>query len=77
MEGHEERAKELEYEVADMDKQSEELADDIHAAKDDWEAKKRDGSVPGAGTGENDEGPDPEVTGGGPGGGGSPELEDD
>jgi hypothetical protein len=77
MEGHEERAKELEYEVADMDKQSEELADEIHAAKDDWEAKKRDGSVPGAGTGEDDEGPDPEVTGGGPGGGGSPEVEDD
>ena len=79
MEDHEERAQELEYEVADMEKQSDGLADDIHAAKDDWEAKKRDGSVPGAGTGgePEGEGPDPEVTGGGPGGGGSPEVEDE
>jgi hypothetical protein len=77
MEGHEERAAELEYELADMQKQSDGLADDIHEAKDDWEAKKRDDSVPGAGTGEDDEGPDPEVTGGGPGGGGEPEVEDE
>ena len=76
MEDHEERAQELEYEVADMEKQSDGLADDIHGAQDDWDAKKRDPSVPGAGTGENDEGPDPEVTGGGPGGGGTPEVED-
>jgi hypothetical protein len=60
-----------------MQKQSDGLADDIHAARDDWEAKKRDDSVPGAGTGEDDEGPDPEVTGGGPGGGGEPEVEDE
>ena len=77
MEGHEERAQELEYEVADLEKQSDGVADEIHSAKDDWEAKKRDASVPGAGTGEHDEGPDPEVTGGGPGGGGSPEVEDE
>ena len=84
MEDHEERAQELEYEVADMEKQSDGLADEIHAAKDDWESKKRDGSVPGAGTGEQrddtgdeGDGPDPEVTGGGPGGGGSPEIEDE
>ena len=77
MEGHEERAQELEYELADMEKQQDDLDDSIHAAKDDWEAKKRDGSVPGAAPGEHDEGPDPEVTGGGPGGGGSPEIEDE
>jgi hypothetical protein len=77
MEGHEERAQEAEYELAEMEEQSDGLADDIHAAKDDWESKKQDDSVPGAGTGENDEGPDPEVTGGGPGGGGSPEIEDE
>jgi hypothetical protein len=48
MEGHEERAQELEYELADMEKQQDDLDDGIHAAKDDWEAKKRDASVPGA-----------------------------
>jgi len=77
MEGHEERAADLEHEVADMQKQSDGLADDIHDAKDDWDAKKRDPSIPGAGTGEHAEGPDPEVTGGGPGGGGKPEVEDE
>jgi hypothetical protein len=79
MEGHEERAQEAEYELAEMEEQSDGLADDIHAAKDEWEAKKHDDSVPGAGTGEDEEGegPDPEVTGGGPGGGGSPEIEDE
>ena len=77
MEGHEERAEELEYELADMQETSDGLADDIHSAKADWEQKKQDDSVPGAGTGDDDEGPDPETTGGGPAGGGSPEVEDD
>jgi hypothetical protein len=79
MEGHEERAAELEYELADMEKQQDEVDDSIHEAEADWEAKKRDPSVPGAGTGgePEGEGPDPEVTGGGPGGGGSPEVEDE
>jgi hypothetical protein len=76
MEGHEEKAAEAEYELADMEKQSDSLAEDIEAAKADWEQKKQDDSVPGAGVGEHDEGPDPEVTGGGPGGGGTPELDD-
>ncbi len=89
MEGHEERAQELEYELADMEKQQDDMDDNIHAAKDDWEAKKHDASVPGArgeagdeppgeaaGEEPGGEGPDPEVTGGGPGGGGSPEIED-
>ena len=49
MEGHEERAAELEFELADMEKQQDKLDDSIHTAKDDWEAKKRDDSVPGAG----------------------------
>jgi hypothetical protein len=48
MEGHEERAKELEDELAEMEEQQDGLDDEIHAAKDDWEAKKRDDSVPGA-----------------------------
>jgi hypothetical protein len=52
MEGHEERAAELEYELAEMEEQQEKVDAAIHAAKDDWEAKKRDDSVPGAGTGE-------------------------
>ena len=74
MEGHEERAQEAEYELAEMEEQSDGLADDIHAAKDDWEAKKRDDSVPGAGTGEDEEDDDGlELTGGG----GSPEIEDE
>lgn len=79
MEGHEERAQELEYEVAELEKQQDDVDDAIDAARQDWEAKKRDDSVPGAGTGEpaEDEGPDPEVAGGGPGGGGSPEIEDE
>jgi len=76
MEGHEERAAEAEYELAEMEEQSDSLADDIEAAKDDWEQKKQDGSVPGADAGQHAEGPDPEVTGGGPGGGGTPELDD-
>jgi hypothetical protein len=87
MEGHEERAEELEYELADMQEESDSLADDIHSAKADWEQKKQDDSVPGArgeagdeppgeAVGEDDEGPDPETTGGGPGGGGTPEVED-
>ena len=76
MEGHEEKAAEAEFELAEMEAQSDGLAEDIEAAKGDWQQKKQDGSVPGAGTGEHDEGPDPEVTGGGPAGGGSPEVDD-
>jgi hypothetical protein len=72
MEGHEERAEELEYELADMQEESDSLADDIYSAKSDWEQKKQDDSVPGAGTGEDDESPDSETTEGG----GTPEVED-
>lgn len=55
MEGHEERARELEYELAEMEERSDGLADDIETAKGDWEQKKQDGSVPGAGAGEEPE----------------------
>jgi hypothetical protein len=55
MEGHEEKAAEAEFELADMEEQSDALAEEIEAAKDDWEQKKQDGGVPGAGTGEEPE----------------------
>jgi hypothetical protein len=55
MEGHEERAAEAEYELADMEQQSDALAEDIESAKDDWQQKKQDNAVPGAGTGEDDD----------------------
>jgi hypothetical protein len=48
MEGHEEKAAEAEFELADMEEQSDSLAEDIETAKDDWEQRKQDGSVPGA-----------------------------
>ena len=70
MEGHEERAAELEYELADMEKQQDKLDDSLHAAQDDWEKKKKDPSVPGAGTNEDVEGKS------GPTGEGTPEVED-
>ena len=54
MEGHEEKAAEAEFELADMEEQSDSLADDIESAKDDWAQKKQDDSVPGAGTGEDE-----------------------
>ena len=61
MESHEEKAAEAEFELADMEEQSDSLAEDIEAAKDDWAQKKQDGGVPGAGTG--DEGDDDGATG--------------
>jgi hypothetical protein len=61
MESHEEKAAEAEYELAEMEEQSDSLAEDIEAAKADWQQKKQDGSVPGAGTGEDDD--DTDATG--------------
>ena len=52
MEGHEEKAAEAEFELAEMEEQSDSLAEDIESAKDEWAQKKQDGGVPGAGTGE-------------------------
>ena len=74
MEGHEERAQELEYEVAELQQQQDDVDDSIQAASADWEAKKRDESVPGAGTGEPAEDEDEEE---GEAEGGSPEVEDE
>ena len=71
VEGHEERGAELEFELAEMEKQQDDLDDDIHAAKDDWDAKKRDPSVPGAGRNEDVEDAT-EATGEG-----EPEVEDE
>ncbi len=55
MEGHEERAAEAEYELADMEEQSDALAEDIESAKDDWQKKKQDNAVPGTGDDEDDD----------------------
>jgi len=55
MEGHEEKAAEAEFELAEMEEQSDSLAEDIEAAKADWQQQKQDGSVPGAGTGDEDD----------------------
>jgi hypothetical protein len=55
MEGHEEKAAEAEVELAEMEEQSDSLADDIEDAKADWQQKKQDDSVPGAGTGDEDD----------------------
>ena len=55
MEGHEEKAAEAEFELAEMEERSDSLAEDIEDAKADWQQKKRDGSVPGAGTGDEDD----------------------
>jgi hypothetical protein len=55
MEGHEEKAAEAEFELAEMEERSDSLAEDIEDAKGDLQQKKQDGSVPGAGTGEDDD----------------------
>ena len=55
MEGHEKKAAEAEVELAEMEEQSDSLADDIEDAKADWQQKKQDDSVPGAGTGDEDD----------------------
>jgi hypothetical protein len=48
VEGHEERADELEREAKAMGRESERLEDDVRQAKSDWDAKKGDSQVPGA-----------------------------
>jgi hypothetical protein len=50
MSEHQEQAERLEREADAMQKQSDRLAEDIGEAREDWEAKKRDESVPGAPT---------------------------
>lgn len=45
---HEERADELERELDEMEERSERLDDEVSDAREDWERKKGDPSVPGA-----------------------------
>jgi hypothetical protein len=62
MSEHERRAEEAEYELADMEQQADRLGDEIEATREDWERKKRDDKVPGAGgapqEAESDPGPE-------------------
>jgi chromosome segregation ATPase len=44
---HEQQADRLEREVEDMQKRSDELGEEIGEAREDWEHKVRDESVPG------------------------------
>ena len=46
---HSEKADEVERELDDLQHESERLEGDIAETKDDWERKKRDDAVPGAG----------------------------
>jgi predicted nucleic acid-binding Zn-ribbon protein len=53
---HEERADELERELEDMEERNERLEDEVSDAREDWESKKSDSSVPGATPDDSDEG---------------------
>jgi hypothetical protein len=48
MSEHQDRARQMERELHDMEDRSERLEDDIEATREDWERKKGDSSVPGA-----------------------------
>jgi hypothetical protein len=56
---HEDRERDMERELEEMEERSERLEERIDDVRDDWERKKRDPSVPGAGG-------DPEAAEGGP-----------
>jgi hypothetical protein len=45
---HQQQADAAERNLADMERRSERLGDEIENARDDWEAKKADAAVPGA-----------------------------
>jgi hypothetical protein len=45
---HEERAERMEHEADRMEHDSERVGDHIEEAREDWEAKEKDASVPGA-----------------------------
>jgi hypothetical protein len=51
---HSEYADRLEREVGDMERQSERVGAEIDNAREEWERKKRDPSVPGANTPDDD-----------------------
>lgn len=57
------KAEALERELDDMERLGETVDDDIQAAKSDWERKKADDAVPGAGgkTQIRQQGPPPEA----------------
>jgi hypothetical protein len=60
---HEDRADELERELDEMEERSERLDDEVSDAREDWERKKADSSVPGAPPDPDDEGgPEPGET---------------
>jgi len=68
-EAHEAKADELERELDEMQERSERLSGDIEGAEDDWERKKKDAAVPGAGGApEQADAPDPEAEHEGKGG---------
>jgi hypothetical protein len=46
--GDDEHAEQLERELGDMERQSERVGAEIDEAREDWERKQRDPSVPGA-----------------------------
>jgi hypothetical protein len=66
-EAHEAKADELERELDEMQDRTGRLGDDIEDAEEDWERKKKDSSVPGAG-GEPEQADGPEPEAGYPGG---------
>ena len=45
---HDERAQDLEHELDEMQEHSERLKEEVSDAREDWERKKADSSVPGA-----------------------------
>ena len=54
--GDDEQAEQLDRELADMERQSERVGAEIDEAREDWERKKQDPSVPGAGNPGDDAG---------------------
>ncbi len=53
---HDEQAERLEREVRDMEERSGKLGEHIESARDDWDAKEADPSVPGAQGDEEEQG---------------------
>jgi hypothetical protein len=45
---HEDRAQDLEKELDEMDERTDRLEEEVSDAREDWERKKADSSVPGA-----------------------------
>jgi hypothetical protein len=45
---HDDRTREMQHDIEEMEEQSDRLEGEIDEAREDWERKKRDPSVPGA-----------------------------